>query len=76
MKQLLNLCANSVYFAFDGKIYVQNDGVVIGWQLGPVLANIIIVDLEQLVIPSLMDKMKYWTRFVCLYSLLCKDRFN
>ena len=58
IKELLNLCIKSVHFTFDGNIYVQNDGVVMGWPLRPVLANIFIVELERSVIPTLMDKMK------------------
>ena len=64
MKELLSLFIKSVHFKFDGNIYVQNDGVVMGSPLGPVLANIFIVELETLVIAALMDKMKCWTRYV------------
>ena len=64
MKELLNLCAKSVHFTSAGNIYVQNDGVAMGSPLGPVLANIFMVELEQSVIPTLMDKMKCWTRYV------------
>ena len=35
-----------------------------GSPLGAVLANIFMVELEQSVIPTLMDKMKCWTRYV------------
>ena len=64
MKELLNLYTKSVHFTFDGNVYVQNDGVTMGLPLGPVLANIFMVELEQSVIPTLMDKMKCWTRYV------------
>ena len=64
MKELLNLCTKCVHFTFDGNIYVQNDGVAMGSPLGPVLANIFMVELERLVIPTLMDQMKCWTRYV------------
>ena len=64
MKELLNLCTKSVHFTFDGNIYVQNDGVAMGSPLGPVLGNIFMVELERSVIPTLMDKMKCWTRYV------------
>ena len=49
---------------FDGNIYVRNDGVAMGSPLGPVLANIFMLELERSVIPTLMDKMKCWTRYV------------
>ena len=35
-----------------------------GLPLGPVLANIFMVEWERSVIPTLMDKMKCWTRYV------------
>ena len=35
-----------------------------GSPLGPILAKIFMVELEQSVIPTLMDKMKCWTRYV------------
>ena len=64
MKELLNLCTKSVHFAFHGNIYVQNDDVAMGSALGLVLANIFMVELERLVIPNLMDKMKCWARYI------------
>ena len=64
IKELLNICTKSVHFKFEGNIYVQNDGVAMGLPLGPILANIFMVELERSVIPTLMDKMKCWTRSV------------
>ena len=46
MKDLLNLCTKHVYFTYGGKIYIQLDGVVMGSPLGPVLANIFMISLE------------------------------
>ena len=64
IKELLNICTKSVHFTFEGNIYVQNDGVAMGSPLGPILANIFMVELERSVIPTLMDKMKCWTKYV------------
>ena len=64
MKELLNLCTKSAHVTFDGYIYVQNDSFAMGSPLGPVLANIFMVELERSVIPTLMEKMKCWTRYV------------
>ena len=69
IKELLNICTKSVHFTFEGNIYVQNDGVAMGLPLGPILANIFMVELERSVIPTLMDKMKCWTR--CVDDTLC-----
>ena len=43
MKDLLHLCTKNVYFIFNGEIFIQIDGVVMGSPLGPVLANIFMV---------------------------------
>ena len=64
MEQLLNLCTKSVHFTFEGNISVQNDGVAMGWPLGPILGYIFLVELDRSVIPTLTDKMKCWTRYV------------
>ena len=64
MKELLFLCTKNVYFTFSNQIYIQLDGVAIGSPLGPLLANIFMVELETSVIPNLNDKIKLWKRFV------------
>ena len=64
MKELLNLCTKSVHFTFENNIYVQNDDVAVGSPLGPILANMFMVELERSVIETLMDKMKCWTMHV------------
>ena len=64
MKKLLYLCTKEVHFSFNGKIYIQNDGVVMGSPLGPVLANIFMVELEKTVIPTLKNYLYCWKRYV------------
>ena len=64
MKELLNLGTKSIPSTFDGNIFVQNYGVAMGLPLGPVLANIFMVELERSVIPTLIDKIKCWTTYV------------
>ena len=64
MKELLYLCTKNVHFSFNNEIYMQNDGVAMGSPLGPVLANIFMVELERAIIPSLSDKIKLWKRYV------------
>ena len=51
MKELSILCTKNVHFKFNNKSYIQVDGVSMGPPLGPVLANILMVELETLVIP-------------------------
>ena len=64
MKELLYLCTKNVHFSFSSEIYMQNDGVAMGFPLGPVLANIFMVELERTIIPSFSDKIKLWKRYV------------
>ena len=58
MKELLNLCTESLHFKFDENTYVQIDGVVMGLPWGQVLAKIFMVELERSVITTLMEKIK------------------
>ena len=44
MKELLILCTNNVLFTFNNETYIQVDGVAVSSPLGPVLANIFIVE--------------------------------
>ena len=64
MKELLILFTKNVHFTFNNETYIQVDGVAMGSPLGPVLANIFMVELETFVIPNLNKKVKLWKRFV------------
>ena len=46
MKQPLMMCTKNVHFSYDNTVYQQNDGVVMGSPLGPVLSVIFMVELE------------------------------
>ena len=50
----------NVYFSYNGIIYQQCDGVVMGSPLGPVLAGIFMVYLERTLIPKLTEHMNPW----------------
>ena len=53
-----------MHFSFDGNIYRQVNGVAMGSPLGPVIANIFMVELEKKVIPTISDKVSLWYRYV------------
>ena len=53
MKKLLTLCTKNVHFTFYNQVYQQNDGVAMGSLLGPVLAGIFMVKLQNRIIPTL-----------------------
>ena len=64
MKKLLTICKKNVHFSLNNNIYIQIDGVGMGSPLGPVLANIFMVELESVLFPKLNDHVKKWRRFV------------
>ena len=64
MKKLLTLCTKNVYFTLNNEIYIQNDGVAMESPLGPILANVFIVELENTLVPRLHEHVKKWKHFV------------
>ena len=64
MKDLLYLCTKHVHFTYGGKIYIQIDGVAMGSPLGPVLANIFVISLEEAILPSIKKHVAQWKRHV------------
>ena len=64
MKKLLTLCSKNVHFSVNNDIYTQIDGVAMGSPLGPVVANIFMVELETTLVPKLEDLVQKWRSFV------------
>ena len=64
LRKLLYLCTKEGHFTFNDEIYVQIDGVMMGSPLGSLIANIFMCELETTVIPKMMNKIKFWTRYV------------
>ena len=53
MKQRILLCIKGVHFTFDGKTYVQTNGLAMGSLLGPVSLGIFMVEMTR----SILSKM-------------------
>ena len=64
MRDLLLLCTKKVHFSYNGDIYTQADGVVMGSPLGPVLAGMFMVELERTILLTLSEHMSLWKRYV------------
>ena len=64
-KLILDSCKKTV-FTFNNKLYEQTDGVSMGSSLGPVLANIIMTELEKHVVSKLIKNnvIKFYARYV------------
>ena len=58
------LCTKNVLFTFNNKICIQNDGVAMGSPLGPILAGIFMVELENTLVPKLKQLFKNWRGYV------------
>ena len=64
MKELLYLCIKKAHFFLNSRTYVQIDGVAMYSTLGPVLANIFVVELEQCINLTLSKDMSLWKKYV------------
>ena len=62
MKELILLCTKVVHFTFNGKTYVQTNGVGMGSPLGPVLSGIFMAELENNLIHPLSERLTSWKR--------------
>ena len=61
---MILLCTTNVHFIFNKDIYKQTDGVAISSPLGPVLAGIIMVELENTMVPRLSNHLNFCRRYV------------
>ena len=64
MKELLELCTKELHFSFDDKMYKQVDSVVMRNPLGPVIANIFMVELENQKVPTMPNVLSKWQHYV------------
>ena len=64
MKELLYLCIKNTHFFLNSRTYVQIDDVAMYSTLGPVLANIFMVELEQCIILTLSKDTSLWKKYV------------
>ena len=74
LKKLITDTCNKTAFLVNGKIFEQTDGVSMGASLGPVLANIIMTEMEREVVDKLMDDgtLQFYARYVDDTLLLVK----
>ena len=77
LRELLVLCTKEIHFSYNDMLYKQVDGVAMGSPLGPILANIFMVELEESLIPTLSDKLRLWFRYVDdTFTFIKKDKID
>ncbi|CAF1553686.1 unnamed protein product [Adineta ricciae] len=65
LKWLLDIATKGTHFSFNGKNYVQHNGVAMGSPLGPLLADIFLVHLEKQLMDDLnQNGLVFWRRYV------------
>ena len=64
MRDLLLLSTKNIHFTFEGKIYIQIDRGAMGSPLVPVPADIFMIELERIVVPTLATHLRFWRRYV------------
>ena len=72
-KLIIDTCSKTA-FSYNKVIYEQIDGVSMGACLGPVLANIIMTELEKVIVDGMIEsgKIKFYARYVDDTLLLVK----
>ena len=77
LKELLYLCTNHVNFKFNNGIYIQCDRVAMGSPLGPLLANIFMISLEDNTLPKLELYLRNWKWYVDdTFAYLLPDKID
>lgn len=59
-KDILYLCTKNQHFSFNDEIYEHIDSVAMGLPVGPILTNIFMVELENIIILRLENAIKRW----------------
>ncbi|KAK4472212.1 hypothetical protein MN116_000516 [Schistosoma mekongi] len=70
LKDLLLLCTDKVQFTFEGEYFRQIDGVAMGSPLGPLLADVYMAHVENLVSDSI-GEMYLYKRYVDDILIIC-----
>jgi len=71
----IRLILNSTYFKFNNKIYKQSFGIPMGSSLSPLVADLVIQDIETEVLGLLPEKLPFYFRYVDDIVILSPIRF-
>ena len=74
---LLEFCLKNTYFKFNGAFYEQKQGAAMGYPIGPIVANLLMEDLEIKDIRTSSTPPKIWRRFVDdTFTIIKKENRN
>ena len=62
--ELLEYCLCNTYFLFQGQFYEQTQGAAMGSPVSPIVANIYMEYFEDWALPSAVNPLKLWKRYV------------
>ena len=61
---LLQLCLEATYLAFEGKVYREIHGTLMGSPVSVVVANLVMEDVEQEALSTFHTPLRFWRRYV------------
>lgn len=64
IRSICHLIVHESYFVFDHKFYIQTSGVPIGSPLAGVLAELIIRNKEEIILPEISHRLKLYKRYI------------
>ena len=64
LKKLLLDAYTKTTFSFNKKLYDQIDGVSMGYLLGPLMANVIMTELERGIVKGFFNINKFYIRYM------------
>ena len=79
LTEALDICLTSTYFTYTGnnKCYEQIFGTPMGSSLSPVIANMVMEDLEQQALSTFHNPPSIWVRYVDdVYAIVKTDNVN
>ena len=77
LTKALDLCLNSSYFTYDSTSYKQVFGTPMGLPLSPIIANMVMEDLEQRALTIFPNPPSIWVRYVDdVYAIMETEYFE
>ena len=74
LTEALDICLTFTYFTYNNKCYEQIFGTPMGSSLSPVIANMVMEDLEQQALSTFHNSPSIWVRYVDDVYAIAKNR--